>query len=565
MSGIEYFIIANPLLTYAIIFVGMFFEGEGLIIFASVFAWQGHLNWFFLILTVLSGTVAGDLLWYAGGRFLRDTRLGNWLDRRYEKHTSTLDTNIREHYGRLAILSKFMYFTTHPTIFLVGWNRFPFKKFLWITLYSTTIWALCVLSVGYFFGYAIELIGYKKIVHRIEIFAILLFVAVFVFGHLIKKIIAQQTKQLPTVKKPMDRLVQKTTNLREGADNTETQTQSVRAFYKDSLLMTMLNGQAKRAMPETAIFTDIDNTFYKKGSEKAAQELTDDATQQQIPLIAVTGVSFTDVLKRIERDELPYFAAIGGAVGTELWILYTNKKGGPEYRKDEFFHERINAMGFDRLSLIKKSNSLIRELALEKSPLKFNFQEPEKERTYLTNQNAPHQPFKISFHFFASINECAQLTQQLMGRFAEQQVIVCEEINYNRTLAPTASVRKYCADILPVSKAGVISYLSKLGGIKQGVVAGDSGNDVEMLTESETLKKVLAVLVGGYTEEAGRRIRAIVAGWDHPFDDFWYQVAPQTCQRILYIEPEKNGRQAAESIVRALTFFPLTINWDEKI
>lgn len=193
MSGIEYFIIANPILAYAIIFLGMFIEGEGLIIFSSIFAWQGHLNWLILAATVLIGTMAGDILWYGGGRLLRGTRLGNWLDKRYEKHTDALDTNIREHYGRLAVLSKFMYFTTHPTIFLVGWNKFPFKKFLWITLYATTIWALSVLGIGYFFGYAIELIGYKRIVRRIEIFAIILFAIVFIAGNVLKKALRKRT------------------------------------------------------------------------------------------------------------------------------------------------------------------------------------------------------------------------------------------------------------------------------------------------------------------------------------------------------------------------------------
>lgn len=195
MSGIEYFIIANPILTYAALFAGMFIEGEGLIIFASVFAWQGHLSWYLLALTVFAGTIAGDIVWYAGGRFLRGTRLGNWLDRRYESHTDALDKNIREHYGRLAILSKFMYFTTHPTIFLVGWNKFPFKKFLWITCYATFAWASTVLAAGYFFGYAIELIGYKRVVHRIELFAILLLVAVYLFGRILKKTIKKKVAE----------------------------------------------------------------------------------------------------------------------------------------------------------------------------------------------------------------------------------------------------------------------------------------------------------------------------------------------------------------------------------
>lgn len=30
MSGIEYFIVANPILAYTIVFLGMFIEGEGM-------------------------------------------------------------------------------------------------------------------------------------------------------------------------------------------------------------------------------------------------------------------------------------------------------------------------------------------------------------------------------------------------------------------------------------------------------------------------------------------------------------------------------------------------------
>ncbi|MDO8601891.1 MAG: VTT domain-containing protein [bacterium] len=191
----EYFIIANPLLTYSIIFFGMFFEGEGIIILASIFAWQGHLNWGTLAGAILAGTYLGDLVWYAAGRMLRGTRFGNWLDRKYEKPGDTIKKAVTEHYGRFAILSKFLYFTTHPTVFIVGWHQFKFRSFLWVTLYSTLIWSAVVLGIGYFFGYAIELIGYKRVVHRIEIFAILLFTAVFIFSRLLKNQFRKKTLQ----------------------------------------------------------------------------------------------------------------------------------------------------------------------------------------------------------------------------------------------------------------------------------------------------------------------------------------------------------------------------------
>lgn len=187
MSGLEYFIDANPILTYVIIFLGMLIEGEGIILLSSIFAWQGLINWGMLGIVAITGTITGDLLWYSGGKYLRNTRFGLWLDKRYEKTGVWVNENVVGRYESYAIISKFMYFTTRPTIFLAGWHKFNFRKFLKITTIATVIWAFILLGVGYFFGYTVHLIGYKQILHQIEIFAVGLFVAVFVVEYLVKK------------------------------------------------------------------------------------------------------------------------------------------------------------------------------------------------------------------------------------------------------------------------------------------------------------------------------------------------------------------------------------------
>lgn len=186
-NGIEYFIQANPVLTYIIIFAAMLIEGEGAILFASIFAWQGLISWPLLAITAIVGTICGDILWYLGGKYLQNTRLGKWLDCYYEKTGVWVYENIVSRYSTYAIISKFMYFTTRPTIFLAGWHKLEFKKFLRITAYATAIWAAIILGIGYFFGYTVHLIGFKKIMHRVEFFALGLFLAVFVFEYLMKK------------------------------------------------------------------------------------------------------------------------------------------------------------------------------------------------------------------------------------------------------------------------------------------------------------------------------------------------------------------------------------------
>jgi len=89
-----------------------------------------------------------------------------------------------------------MYFTTKPTIFLVGWHDFNLKKFLRITTYATIIWTIILLIIGFGFGYTIHLIGFKRIVHRIEIFAAILFVGIFILEWGIKKIVRSAEKKI---------------------------------------------------------------------------------------------------------------------------------------------------------------------------------------------------------------------------------------------------------------------------------------------------------------------------------------------------------------------------------
>jgi len=194
LSGIEYFISANPILSYAAIFVGTLIEGEGTILFSSIFAGAGYLNWACLAVIAVIGTIVGDILWYGAGKFLKGTRLGCFLDKRYEKQSTWVNSNIITKYHRYAIVSKFMYFTTRPTIFLTGWHNFPFKRFLWITTYSTLVWATTLLLIGYGFHLTIQLIGFKYIIHRIELFAAILFVGIFLVERLLNKVFLKKVR-----------------------------------------------------------------------------------------------------------------------------------------------------------------------------------------------------------------------------------------------------------------------------------------------------------------------------------------------------------------------------------
>lgn len=195
MSAIELFLAGSPILAYAIIFFGVMIEGEGIILLASIFALQGHLSWIWLAVAAISGTIIGDVLWFEAGRHLKGTKLGCWLDKRYERTGEWVDEVIMNRFHWYAIVSKFMYFTTRPTIFLAGWHGFDSKKFLKITIYSTIIWAVVIMIIGYGFGYTIDQIGFKKIAHRIELFAVAVFAGVFLLEWIIKTFVIRKAKK----------------------------------------------------------------------------------------------------------------------------------------------------------------------------------------------------------------------------------------------------------------------------------------------------------------------------------------------------------------------------------
>lgn len=328
--------------------------------------------------------------------------------------------------------------------------------------------------------------------------------------------------------------------------------------YTGSELIMMLDKQADSGEPETALCVDIDNTFHKKGYEEAMRQLTQNANEHHIPIIAVTGNGFEGVLTRINSRELPPFAGIAGAVGTELWILHRNDATGRmTYKKDTFFENTLCEAVYNRLEIVKKSERMIKELSITRPNWQLNFQQPENEAAFLKNQTTPHQPFKTSFHFFSSSAEIDTVGKEMHARFPANYIVICEEINHNRTLAENAPIRKYCIDILPIGKAGVITYLSKLVGIKQGIVAGDSGNDIEMLTKTNVFSPVL---VGGHTAEAGAGIQKLINGKKDGKRSFQRIVGPDGIERAVYVEPEGSSRQAAESILRAVTILRRAAN-----
>lgn len=141
----------NAFLAYFIVYLSTIFFGN-ISAFASFwFISQGYLGIWgipLLILTIFLSDLTGDLLWYSFGLTLRETRLGNWIKRRLPWH-NRIERAVIKNGKRWLFLSKFLYASSFPVIFSIGWTGMPFKRFIKNSLLSILAWLPVLIGLAY--------------------------------------------------------------------------------------------------------------------------------------------------------------------------------------------------------------------------------------------------------------------------------------------------------------------------------------------------------------------------------------------------------------------------------
>lgn len=141
----------NVPLAYFIIYLGTIFVGN---VTAFVSFWVVMKGGFgawgvpLLIVAIFLADLSGDLLWYTLGRTLHDTRFGNWIKRRipnYERVEAMLNKNG----SALIIFAKFVYASSFPVIFSIGWTRMGFKRFIKSSVLSILIWLPILIGLAF--------------------------------------------------------------------------------------------------------------------------------------------------------------------------------------------------------------------------------------------------------------------------------------------------------------------------------------------------------------------------------------------------------------------------------
>lgn len=137
---------------YAVVFAGTFLEGETVLVLAGLAAHRGYLTLGGVWLCAFWGSLLGDQLYFALGRW----RGAGWLHRRptWSTHVARARSLI-ERRGNLALVGfRFVYGIRIVTPFVLGASGFRPRRFLVLNALGAALWAGTIGGAGWAFGEA---------------------------------------------------------------------------------------------------------------------------------------------------------------------------------------------------------------------------------------------------------------------------------------------------------------------------------------------------------------------------------------------------------------------------
>ena len=144
----------HQILVYFLIFIGLVFEGEFILITTGILAHLGALNFWFALIFILVGGICKTFLGYSIGRLIHKKLNGTNFMKYIEKKVFIVMPRFNHKPFWSIFISKFIMGANHVVIIFAGYMKIDYKKYLKAEFSSTAIWAPLLLSIGYSFGYA---------------------------------------------------------------------------------------------------------------------------------------------------------------------------------------------------------------------------------------------------------------------------------------------------------------------------------------------------------------------------------------------------------------------------
>lgn len=150
-----HFFLLNSIAAYAplgyfLVFIGMIIEGDAFLFLAVFLLHRGFFQLDFLVLSVFTGALFGDWLWYELGRWLNASN--SWVSRWAERIARPLDPQLAKRPFRTILLTKFTYGIHHAVLMRAGASHHPYKRIFWFDFPAVLIWMIVVGGIAYLFS-----------------------------------------------------------------------------------------------------------------------------------------------------------------------------------------------------------------------------------------------------------------------------------------------------------------------------------------------------------------------------------------------------------------------------
>ena len=154
ISAIRHFIEIHAIIVYLVIFVGVIFEGEIVVIFAGIFSYLGSIHIPVALVAVVLGGSVKSFLGYAIGYYLNKYHSHRPFMNKIEGRMSYFLPRFKERPFWSIFVSRFFILGIGWfTILYSGYKNIPLKLYIKAEGYSLFLWTISMLSLGYFFGY----------------------------------------------------------------------------------------------------------------------------------------------------------------------------------------------------------------------------------------------------------------------------------------------------------------------------------------------------------------------------------------------------------------------------
>lgn len=166
-------------LGYFLIFISLLIEGEFVLFTAAFLTHQGAFDIGDMFMVIISGVLAGDMLWYFAGTLLDGTNY--WWQKWFNRFTKPFDRHLAESPFRTIFISKFTYGFHRAIIVKAGMLKIARSKFLKADIASAFLWIGIVGGLGY--GASASFLLARRYLRLAEVGLILVLIIFFLLLH----------------------------------------------------------------------------------------------------------------------------------------------------------------------------------------------------------------------------------------------------------------------------------------------------------------------------------------------------------------------------------------------